>query len=65
MVMAQYFFVAADSAVSTMFWLVGMGVLGFVLVGAVLWGIAYMILHLVRKSTGKDEQTDDVEYAEE
>lgn len=63
--MAQYFLVAGDSAVSTMFWLVGMGVLGFVLIGAVLWGIAYIILRLVRKFTGKDEQTDDVEYTEE
>lgn len=62
--MAQCFLVAADSAVSTMFWLVGMGVLGFVLAGAILWGIVHVVLHLVRKFTGKDEQTDDIEYAE-
>ncbi len=62
--MAQYFLIAADSAVSAMFWIVGMGVLGFVLVGALLWGIVYAILRLVRKIMGKDIQMDDTGCAE-
>lgn len=63
--MAQYFLIAGDSAVSTMFWLVGMGVFGFVLIGAVLWGLACLVLYLVKKLTGKEDDTEDMDYTEE